>query len=167
MTRPPNVLRKSPPDRPLDRIDRVLLAALQEDARLSNKELADRAGLSPSACFERVRRLRSEVLAGVHARVAPEALGFGIQVLVAVELRVHSREAFEAFAAHLREVPEIVDIYSLSGRTDFLLRCVCRDTAHLQQLAVDAFTSRPEVARFETSLVFWSEAKPLPIPLDP
>jgi DNA-binding Lrp family transcriptional regulator len=167
MSQPSNVLRKSTAAKPLDRIDRVLLRALQDDARRSNKELADLAGLSPSACFERVKRLRAEVLRGVHARVEPAAVGFGIQVLIAVELRVHSREAFEAFAGHLREVPEVVDIYSLSGRTDFLVRCVCRDTAHLQQLTVDAFTSRPEVSRFETSLVFWSETRPLPISLEP
>jgi DNA-binding Lrp family transcriptional regulator len=81
------------PHVPLDRIDRALVRALQKDARLSNKELAAQVGLAPSSCLERVRRLRrTGVLRGFHADVAPEALGVGLQALIAVQLRQHSRQ---------------------------------------------------------------------------
>ena len=77
----------------LDRIDRQILAALQNNARLSNKELAAVIGLAPSSCLERVRKLEeSEVLRGYHADVAPAALGVKLQAMVAVRMREHSRD---------------------------------------------------------------------------
>ncbi len=164
MPRPSNNLRKEPARRALDRTDRVLLDALQKDARLSNKELAGLADLAPSSCLERVRRLeRDGAIQGYHAELDAGQLGLGLQAMIGVQLRFHVRESFDSFGDHLRNLPEARGVWQLAGSTDFLVHVVCRDTAHLHALTVDAFTRRPEVSRIETSLVFSFARTFLPI----
>lgn len=139
----------------LDPTDLDILAALQRNARLSNKELAHAVHLAPSTCLERVRRLREQgVLLGFHAAVNPEALGIDLQALILVRLARHSREAFEAFRAHVLGLPEVVAAYHVGGANDFMVHVAVRDAHHLRDLALDRFTSRPEVAHLETSLIF-------------
>lgn len=154
--------------RPLDRIDRAIVARLQNDARTSNKELAAAVGVAPSTALERVRRLGADgVIAGYFAEVDPAALGIGLQALVAVTLRQHARPLVESFLAHARRVPEVVQVFHTTGATDALVHVAVRDTAHLRELALAAFTERPEVARIETSLLFaHHRAAGLPV-LDP
>jgi len=145
----------------LDRIDSEILAALQNDARLSNKELAARVGLAPSSCLERVRRLfEAGVLRGAHAEVDPAALGIRLQALIGIRLRQHSRDEVEALRRELSELPEVVAVYYLAGATDFLVHVAVRDAAHLRDFALDAITARPEVARVETSLIFSHDRDP-------
>jgi DNA-binding Lrp family transcriptional regulator len=139
----------------LDRIDSAILAALQNNARLSNKELAGRVGLAPSTCLERVRRLfDAGVLLGAHARVDPEALGIRLQAMIGVRLRQHSRDEVLAFRAEMIGHREVVAVYYLAGVTDFLVHVAVRDAAHLRDFALDAITARADVARVETSLLF-------------
>ncbi|GAB5520032.1 MAG: Lrp/AsnC family transcriptional regulator [Rhodothermales bacterium] len=141
--------------RPLDRTDYAILRALQKNARLSNKELAALAGIAPSTCFERLRRLTDEgVLTGYHADVSPRAVGIGLQALVAVRLQQHDRLAVEAFQAHALALAEVVQVFHTTGRTDFLVHVAVRDAEHLRDLTLEAFTERPEVAQIETSLLF-------------
>lgn len=148
--------------RELDRIDCEILTALQKNARLPNKDLAERLGIAQSTCLERVRRMVEEgILTGFHARVDPKAVGIGLQALVAIRLSRHSRELVEAFRAHALSVPEVVALYHLSGANDFLLHVVVRDAEHLRELALTAFTERPEVAHMETALVFEHVSKAL------
>ena len=139
----------------LDRIDSAILAELQNNARLSNKELAARVGLAPSSCLERVRRLEaSGALRGYHAEVDPAALGIGLEALISVRLHQHSRDLVEAFRADILDDPEVVEVYHLAGATDFLVHVMVRDPAHLRNLAMDRISSRAEVAHLETALVF-------------
>jgi DNA-binding Lrp family transcriptional regulator len=139
----------------LDRIDFDILAALQNDGRLTNKELAGRVGLAPSSCLARVQRLReSGSLRGSHAEVDPAVLGIGLQALLAVRLRQHSRDVVDAFRRYVRTVPEVTAVYHLTGAQDFLVHVAVRDANHLRDLALDAFTTRAEVAHIETSLIF-------------
>jgi DNA-binding Lrp family transcriptional regulator len=146
----------------LDRIDREILALLQKNARLSNKELAARVGLAPSSCLARVHRLsQDKVLRGFHAFVDPGALGIGIQALIAVKLRQHSREKVRAFLRHLQALPEVVALYHVTGAVDFQVHVAVRDTDHLRDLALDAFTVRPEVESIQTSLLFETKWKDL------
>ncbi|MEJ7601551.1 MAG: Lrp/AsnC family transcriptional regulator [Kofleriaceae bacterium] len=148
----------------LDRIDRVIVAALQNDARISNKELAARVELAPSACLARVRKLEARgVIASYRAELDPEALGLGLQALISVQLRLHVTENFGSIGQHLRSLPEAVAVYCLGGSIDFLVHVMCRDTEHLRKLTVTSFTNRPEVSRIETSLVFAFSRLPLPI----
>ena len=146
---------------PLDRIDFEILAALQNNARLSNKELAARIGLAPSTCLERVRRLeRQGVFQGFHAEVAPAALGIGLQALVSVRLRRHSRARVDAFRAYALAIPEAIGVFHITGEFDFLVRIGVRDSDHLRNLLMDSFTTRPEVAHLETHLIFEYLRKP-------
>lgn len=139
----------------IDRIDSVILAALQNNARLTNKELAARVGLAPSSCLERVRRLfDAGVLRGAHAEVDPEALGIRLQAMIGIRLRQHSRDEVTAFRKQMLTHAEVVGIYYLAGATDFMIHVAVRDATHLRDFALDALTARPEVARVETSLIF-------------
>lgn len=148
----------------LDRIDCALIEHLQKDARLSNKELAAAVGLAPSSCLARVQRLRAEgVLTGAHAEVNPDALGVGLQALIAVQLRQHSRAQVKAFWKHALGLPEVLAVFHVAGTHDFQVHVAVRDAHHLRDLALDAFTTRPEVAHIQTSLIFeWAKGKVMP-----
>ena len=148
----------------LDRIDCDILALLQKDARLSNKELAAAVGLAPSSCLARVQRLRSEgVLRGAHAEVDPQALGVGLQALIAVQLRQHSRAQVKAFWKHALGLPEVLSVFHVAGTHDFQVHVAVRDAHHLRDLALDAFTTRTEVAHIQTSLIFeWAKGQVMP-----
>ena len=139
----------------LDRIDFALIELLQKDARLSNKELAAAVGLAPSSCLARVQHLRTEgVLKGAHAEVNPDALGIGLQALIAVQLRQHSRVQVKAFWKHMMGLPEVLTVFHVAGTHDFQVHVAVRDAHHLRDLALDAFTTRREVAHIQTSLIF-------------
>lgn len=141
--------------RTLDRIDRAICEALANDARLSNKELAGRVGLAPSSCLERTRRLVDDgVLRAFRAEVDPAALGFGIEAMVAIRLRQHTRVDFESFRAYALRLPEAIAVYHMSGANDFLIHVMARDAHHLRDMAIDYFTTRPEVGHLETALIF-------------
>jgi DNA-binding Lrp family transcriptional regulator len=143
----------------LDDTDRAILCELARDASLTNRALAERVHLSPSSCLARVRRLeRDGVIQGFHAEIDPAAIGRGLEALIAIRLRVHSTEAVDALAAHLRTVPDVVSYYHLTGADDFLVHVAVADTDALRALVLNAFTSRPEIARTTTSLVFHHEA---------
>lgn len=149
----------------LDRIDCELLAALQKNGRLSNKELAAQVGLAPSSCLARVRRLREiGAVRGVHADIDPALAGIGLQALIAVRLRQHAREIVESFRRHVLSLEEVVALFHVAGENDFLVHVAVRDADHLRDLALDAFTGRDEVVHIQTSLVFeHTRAPALPI----
>jgi DNA-binding Lrp family transcriptional regulator len=152
----------------LDRIDCAIIRALQNNARISNKALAEAVHLAPSSCLERVRRLQSGgVQRGFHAELDPRALGIGLQAMIAVELVSHTRQDVRSFHDYVMTVPEVVAMYHVTGEKDFLVHVAVRDADHLRDMAMDAFTTRSEVARLETSLIYERLAKPgLPILLE-
>jgi DNA-binding Lrp family transcriptional regulator len=152
------------PYRSLDRTDCDLVRLLQNDARASNKALAAAVNVAPSTCLERVRRLEADgVLRGYHAEVDPAAAGVGLEALVSVRLRQHARPLVEAFEAHALSQPEVVQLFHTTGADDFLVHVAVRDAAHLRELALSAFTERPEVARIETSLLFAHRRSAIPL----
>lgn len=139
----------------LDRTDRAILALMQKDARRSNKELAAAVGLAASTCSERVRRLEeSGVLRGATADVDPAALGVGLRAMFAIRLRRHTASEVDTFREHAIAMPEVITVSHVTGANDFLVQVVVRDAGHLRDLAVAGFTSLPEVAHIETSLIF-------------
>ena len=149
----------------LDRIDCTILRQLRKNARISNKDLAQRVGLAPSSCLERVRRLRlGGVITGYHADLEPAPLGIGLQAMVAVKLIRHERRAVESFRQRMLDREEVIAVYHVAGANDFLVHLVARDSEHLRQLAMEAFTESPEVAHIETGLIFdyaWSGNLPI------
>jgi len=157
---PSNKNRKQPSKPTLDRIDSGIVMALQNNARLSNKELAAHVGLSPSACLERVRRLRENgVLRGFVADVDPEALGIGLQAMIAMKLRSHDRATFVTVLDHLMAQPEVMTIYELAGEDDLLVHIVCRDASHLRDFVADSLGSRTEHGQAVTSLIYEHHTK--------
>ena len=152
---PPNSLREEPAATALDRTDLAILTALAKNARLSNKELAALVDLAPSTTLERFRRLvRDGWLRGFHADVDPRAHGLGLEAMIAVRLKQHSRKNFTSFREYVQTLPEVVAAYHMAGENDFLVHVRVRDADHLRDFAIDSFTTRPEVGHLDTSLVF-------------
>ena len=139
----------------LDRTDRAIIGLLQKNARLTNKELAARVGIAQSTCSERVRRLeRTGVLQGFHADVDLAVLGVGLQAMIAVQLQRHERTQVDRIRAYAESLPEVVAFYHMAGSDDFLVHVVVRDSDHLRDIAMGAFTAQPEVTHIETSIIF-------------
>jgi DNA-binding Lrp family transcriptional regulator len=141
--------------RALDRIDCEILALLRNNARISNKEIARKVGLAASTCLVRIRVLQSSgVITGFHADIDPASLGVGIQAMIAVRLIRHFKPDVDAFHQHALSLPEVVQLYHVAGPIDFLIHVWARDSNHLRDLAMTAFTSREEVSHIETELIF-------------
>jgi len=139
----------------LDRIDFEIIRHLQNDGRISNKSLAAKVDLAPSTCFERVKQLQAKgVIKGVHADIEPKVVGIGLEAIYFIGLEKHSRDLVETFQSDVERMPEVRSVYLVSGQYDFLVHVAVRNTEHLQNLALDSFTIRPEVTRIETVLIF-------------
>ena len=150
-----NGLQESQPSAVLDRPDAAILSLLQNNARLSVKEIAAEIGLAPSSTHERIRRLReADILRGAHAQVDPKALGIGLEALLMIELSKHRRSTVDSFLEEVVKVPEVRFAFLVTGRHDLVVHVVVRDTQHLKDLALDNFTNRPGVTRIETSIIF-------------
>ena len=139
----------------LDRTDFAILGVLQKNARVANNRLAELVGVAPSTCLERVRRLvRLSVVQGYHADVQPSALGVGLEAMISVRLRRHSRELVDSFRSYVVELEEVRSVFHVTGGDDFLVHVAVRDSNHLRDLALDSFTTRPEVDHIQTRLIF-------------
>jgi len=150
-----NELREPVPGAGLDRTDIGILALLQNNARLSVKEIAATIGLAPSSTHERIRRMRDGgILLGTHVEVDPRALGIGLEALFMIELAKHKRGTVDKFMDDIVKVPEVRSAFLVTGRYDLVVHVMVRDTRHLKDLALDHFTNRPGVTRIETSIIF-------------
>jgi DNA-binding Lrp family transcriptional regulator len=139
----------------LDRIDFEILRILQNNARISNKELAEKNDISPSTCLERVRRLNETgIIKSYRAEVLPEALGIGIQAMVTIRLRQHDDFSFGRLIKEFTQREEVVNAYLLASTNDFLVHVAVRDVAHLRSIVLDAYSARKEISHVETSLIF-------------
>ena len=139
----------------LDRTDFAILGLLQNDARLSVKEVAAAVGLAPSSAHGSIRHLRDTgVLRGAHAEVDPWAFGVGLEALLMIGLFKHERDTVDCFLDDAVSLPEVRAAFLVSGRYDVFVHVAVRDTQHLRDLALGRFTSRPAVTRIETSIIF-------------
>lgn len=139
---------------PLDPIDTALVQALQHDGRTTNNELARIAGIAPSTCVARLRSLRERgVVRGIHADVAPSALGLSLQAMIAVSLRPDSRAAVGEFAELVAGRPWVVNVFYVSGTYDHLLHVAARGSEGLRGI-VNELSSMQQVAGTETHLIF-------------
>ncbi|MDL9944800.1 Lrp/AsnC family transcriptional regulator [Gordonia sp. ABSL11-1] len=138
----------------LDETDRTLLRLLQTDARMPNSELAARAGIAPSTCHGRVRRLTDVgVIRGFFADVDPAAVGRPLRAMVAVSLQAEARGEIRHFVGEIERHDEVIDVFFLAGTDDYLLHVATADTDALRQF-VEMLNARREVAGTTTSLVF-------------
>jgi DNA-binding Lrp family transcriptional regulator len=138
----------------VDSFDLKMLAALQDDGRLTNQQLADHVGLSASQCSRRRMRLESEkVISGYHADLTPEALGFGVVAFIQVTLATHSPDNAKKFRALVQRVDEIQEAYSLTGDADYVLKAILRDLKGLSDLVNDVLMPHQSVAHVRSSIV--------------
>ena len=151
----------------LDAIDWKILGCLQEDARLSNVELAEAVHLSPSPCLARVRRL--EGLGAIRRYVTlldPVALGIKVSVFIHVSLEKQIETSLDRFERAIRERPEVMECYLMTGDADYLLRVVVPDVQALEHFIVDFLTRVPGVGNIRSSFalkqVKYQTALPLP-----
>jgi DNA-binding Lrp family transcriptional regulator len=150
-----NYLRKMSQFADLDRIDFAILSLLQNNARLTNKEVAAAIDLSPSSTHERIKRLwEIGAIRGVHAEIDQRALGVGVEALLMIELSKHERAVVDTFMRDVERIAEVRSAFLLSGRWDVIVHVVARDTAHLKDLALDKFTNKAGVTRIETAIVY-------------
>jgi DNA-binding Lrp family transcriptional regulator len=139
----------------LDRIDRTVLEALQNNARISYKELASVTGVAPSTCLERVRGLRARgVIAGFHAEVDLARLGRKLEALIAIRFRTHDRELVEPFIEYVLALPETISLFNVAGDDDYLVHVAVADTNQLHAVVLDRVGVRPEVEQVRTSLIY-------------
>ena len=150
----------------LDRTDFELLRLLQEDARLSNKQLAAAVGLAQSTCHERVRRLWSlGAMTAARVEVDARRLGFGIEALFLIGISRHEEPTVGALMDEWLAVAEVQSGYLITGRYDLVVKVIARDMDHLRDLAYRHFTHRETVSRFETSIVYEGRERPsIPLP---
>lgn len=151
----------------LDAIDRRILAALQREARLTNVQLADEVGLSPSPCLRRVRLLEEAgVIAGYHAALSRAELGLGLTVFVGVKVERHHDEAATAFRQAVQALPEVVSCHLVSGEADFLLQVVVPDLAGYERLLMGTLLRLPGVSDIRSNFAIQTVKAHAPLPLD-
>lgn len=143
----------------IDDIDKIILQELQENARISNADLARRAGLSPSAILTRVKRLEEQGFVSEYvARLNRQQLGYDMLCFVGVSLQRHELEQVSEFDEAIRQIPEVLECHHVTGDVDYLLKVVAKNTADLEQFLIHVLTPIKGVARIHTSVVL-SEVK--------
>ena len=151
----------------LDRTDLRLLAELQKDASLSNLELADKVGLSPTPCARRVKRLVTEGF--IERQVAilnPEKLGYDLTAHVGISMDRHTPDRFENFEAEIATYDEVIDCSVVTGQSaDYLLRVVVRDMKHFEAVLLGKLTRIPGVTGVHSSFVLRKVINRTEIPL--
>src|SRR5271154_2757035 len=146
----------------LDKIDRRILRDLQANGRMTNVELAKRAGISAPPCLRRVRALEEAgLIRGYHADVNPEALGYAVTVFAHVGLASQAEPDLKAFEALVGTWPEVREANMLAGETDFILKVVAEDWDSYQRFLTTKLTAAPNVSHVKSSLGIRS-AKLLP-----
>lgn len=137
----------------LDQIDRRILADLQADGRMTNVDLARRAGISAPPCLRRVRALEEAgFLKGYHAQVDPVALGYNVTIFAQVGLNSQAESDLRAFEERVMEWPEVRECHMLAGETDFLLKIVAHDWDDYQRFLTSRLTSAPNIAHVKSAL---------------
>jgi len=158
------------PERPLDRTDLRILRELQRDGRLTNVELAERVNLSPSPCLRRTRRLEEEgVIRGYRADLDRTRVGLGLTVFVEIKVGLHTRSNADALTAALRDIPEVVSCFMVSGGADFLAEVVVPDLPAYERLLSERLLTLPMVQDIRSNFALRAikTAGPLALPPEP
>ncbi|NIB44651.1 Lrp/AsnC family transcriptional regulator [Pseudomaricurvus alkylphenolicus] len=151
----------------LDRYDRQILAALQADARLSNQELADRIGLSPSPCLRRVKRLEEiGLIEGYRAMLNARYLGLKLMAFIHISMDRHTPDRFDLFESHVLKLPEVLECHLITGQdADYMLKIIVEDMDEFQRLLLEEITRIKGVTGVNSSFVLKSPANRTALPL--
>jgi len=151
----------------LDRIDRHILHDLQEDGRMTNVDLASRAGISAPPCLRRVRALEEAgFIRGYHADISPEMLGYTVTIYAQVGLTSQAEADLARFEQMVGEWPEVRECHMLMGEADFLLKIVARDWDAFQKFLTSRLTPAPLVSNVKTALVIRTRKRLPGVPID-
>jgi len=139
----------------LDRTDKRILELLQQDGSLSNLQLAERVGLSASPCSRRVKALEeSGIIEGYRAHLNAKQLGLSLMALISISMDRHSPERFENFEAILRDCPQVLECYLITGQTaDYVVKVLVRDMDDFQQFLLGTLTRIEGVSGVHSSFV--------------
>ena len=139
----------------LDRYDRQLLAVLQQDGRISNQELAERIGLSPSPCLRRVRALEEAgVIKGYRALLDAKALGYTLMALIYISMDKHTPDRFEYFEKEISQFSEVLECLLITGQdADYQIKVIVRDMDAFQELLLNRITGIRGVTGVHSSFV--------------
>ncbi|MBI1393001.1 MAG: winged helix-turn-helix transcriptional regulator [Alphaproteobacteria bacterium] len=150
----------------LDQIDHKILRHLQENARITNADLAEKVGLSPTPCLRRLRRLEAEgVVRGYHTYVDREALGVNVTVLALVKLEKEDDAALRAFEQAVRARPEVMECDLLTGKFDYLIRVVIPTLSAYEAFLSETILRMPNVASVESSPVLREVERKVVLPV--
>ncbi|MDP1652637.1 MAG: Lrp/AsnC family transcriptional regulator [Rhodocyclaceae bacterium] len=151
----------------IDRYDRQILQALQEDGRISNQDLAERIGLSPSPCLRRVRALEDAgLIAGYRALLDARKLGLSLMALIHISMDRHTPDRFENFETEVRSIPEVMECLLITGQdADYQLKAVVRDMDAYQELLLNRITRIPGVTGVHSSFVLRRAVDKTALPL--
>ncbi|MGI9414781.1 MAG: Lrp/AsnC family transcriptional regulator [Hyphomicrobiales bacterium] len=152
----------------LDAADRRILAVLQSEGRISNLQLADRVGLSPTPCSRRVKRLEDAgVITGYGARIDPAALGLGISAIVTVRLSSPSQDEIAEFLAAVRRRAEITECLLVAGNLDYVLRVQVGGVENLRDFILTGLKTISCVSETSTMLILESSKSVGSLPISP
>ncbi len=141
----------------MDQIDDAILRELSRDGRLSNLALAERVGLSPSACLRRVASLeKTGVIKGYRAVISAEKTGVGFTAYVTVGLNKHTKASQEAFERAVRTAPQVRECHNITGSVEYLLRVEARDLAAYKHFHTEVLGALPQVETLQTYVVMGS-----------
>lgn len=139
----------------MDEIDAKIVRALQEDGRLTNQDLAEKVGLSPSPCLRRVRNLeRARIIKGYCATIDQKACGYPITCFVRIRLSIHTVDTVHNFERIVNDTPEILDCYLMAGGSDYQLRVVTGSLDEYEELVRNTFQKLPGISSVETSFAY-------------
>jgi DNA-binding Lrp family transcriptional regulator len=148
--------------------DKLLVVLLQQNARRTNKELAQEVGIAESTCLERIRSLQQRgIIRGWHADVDPAALGRSIRALISVRLQPKTADSVKSFQHDMLQAPETVSVDTVTGADDFVVEVAVPSVDRLRMFVLDVITSRNDVADTRTSLVYEHVRKPVLEILEP
>ncbi len=147
-------------EKAIDALDRAILAALLEDARLSQVQLAERIPLSPTAIARRIRALEDAgVIEGYQAQISRRALDLGMTVIVQISLKSQSEDVLEAFEKAVIKAPSVVSCYLMSGDDDYLITVMARDLPDFERIHKEQLSRLPGVARMKSSFALRDVAR--------
>jgi len=152
----------------LDRIDKQILQLMQGNARISNLELAESIGLSPTPCSRRVKRLEESGIIDKHVTLLKSAaLGLNLTAMIGISMDRHTPERFENFETSVTALPEVLECLIVTGQSaDFLLKVVVRDMQHYEQFLLGHITKLEGVTGVHSSFVLREVLKKTALPLD-
>jgi len=151
----------------LDKTDLSILEILQNNSKITNLELSKKVGLSPAPTLERVKKLEnSEIIESYHAQVNAEHMGLGVKTFILVSLAWDKDDAMNRFMTKVKDIPEIVECYIVTGDADFLIKIICEDLPAYENLLVKTLSQVEEVERLKTLMTLSTVKDSKVLPFD-